>query len=456
MRPLLIIHVIIFLVTELYYPQTWLLQNANIPSNAIAGPFSPVNEDVCWASWSTSWTSTNVFINGYLRTTDGGLTWLCDTIPELKNGIIFWIEAIDSDTAYIAVETWKGTGMQGLYKTTNGGVDWQKHPTLFSKSIFGPAYIHFFDKYNGIVVGEPNPDHLQIYTTTNGGAVWTELTQAKSPVASNHFLNPVQVSEYEDCIWISTQSNDSHQGPKIFRTTDKGYTWETLQVPGSTKNHFIFPAFKDENRGIVVVWSWAEPVSILKETTDGGKSWKDIPGPYGGCIPVNISYIPGTESTYVIVGDKNVNGYTKCSAYTVDGGKTWINIDNKNYCYLVFSNSDIGWCTSWTTNKFYKFAGTLTLQSEFDRQLFEYSLEQNYPNPYNPSTTILYSVKERGNVRISIHNAIGEEIATLINEEKNPGDYQITFNANSLSSGIYFYSIEAGNYTAVRKMILLK
>ncbi len=66
--------------------------------------------------------------NGYLRTTDGGTTWSCDTIPETENGMIWWIDALDANTAYVAVETWAASGMQGIYKTTDGGATWQKHP----------------------------------------------------------------------------------------------------------------------------------------------------------------------------------------------------------------------------------------------------------------------------------------------------------------------------------------
>jgi uncharacterized repeat protein (TIGR01451 family) len=85
-----------------------------------------------------------------------------------------------------------------------------------------------------------------------------------------------------------------------------------------------------------------------------------------------------------------------------------------------------------------------------------YSLAQNYPNPFNPSTTIMYSVPERSVVTIKIYNVLGEEITTLVNEEKERGWYEIKFNSNGLASGIYVCRMQAGNYVSIKKMMLLK
>jgi len=85
-----------------------------------------------------------------------------------------------------------------------------------------------------------------------------------------------------------------------------------------------------------------------------------------------------------------------------------------------------------------------------------YSLEQNYPNPFNPSTKINFSIPESGLVTMRVYNSIGEEMGILLNEEKSAGTYEVDFNAEGLSSGIYFYSITAGSFTQTKKMILIK
>jgi len=85
-----------------------------------------------------------------------------------------------------------------------------------------------------------------------------------------------------------------------------------------------------------------------------------------------------------------------------------------------------------------------------------YFLEQNYPNPFNPSTKINFSIPESGFVTMKIYNSIGEEIGTLLNEDKSAGTYEVDFVAEGLTSGIYFYSITTGNFTQTKKMILMK
>jgi len=85
-----------------------------------------------------------------------------------------------------------------------------------------------------------------------------------------------------------------------------------------------------------------------------------------------------------------------------------------------------------------------------------YSLNQNYPNPFNPSTKISYQLPKSGYVTLKVYNALGKEVASLVNEEKQAGKYSVDFRALGLSSGIYFYSIHSGSYYATRKMIILK
>jgi hypothetical protein len=86
----------------------------------------------------------------------------------------------------------------------------------------------------------------------------------------------------------------------------------------------------------------------------------------------------------------------------------------------------------------------------------EFSLHQNYPNPFNPETSIKFDLPENSFVNLTVYNSIGEVIATLINQEMEKGRHVRSFNAASYPSGIYFYKIEAGNFTSIKKMILIK
>jgi hypothetical protein len=85
-----------------------------------------------------------------------------------------------------------------------------------------------------------------------------------------------------------------------------------------------------------------------------------------------------------------------------------------------------------------------------------YNLFQNYPNPFNPSTTIKYDIVNQGIVRISIYDVLGKEVNTLVNSQHSPGKYEVVMNVDNLSSGIYYYKITAGNFNAVKKMIIIK
>jgi hypothetical protein len=85
-----------------------------------------------------------------------------------------------------------------------------------------------------------------------------------------------------------------------------------------------------------------------------------------------------------------------------------------------------------------------------------FMLYQNYPNPFNPATTIQYSIPKAGNVKLVIYNALGEEVSTPVNENKPAGKYSLTFSADNLASGVYYYSIKSGDFTEVKKMVLIK
>ena len=93
----------------------------------------------------------------------------------------------------------------------------------------------------------------------------------------------------------------------------------------------------------------------------------------------------------------------------------------------------------------------------------EFSLYQNYPNPFNPITNIKFRIANLpdgkagfGLVTLKVYDVLGNEVATLINEEKQPGEYEVEFDASVLASGIYFYTIKAGDFSSTKKLILLK
>lgn len=100
--------------------------------------------------------------------------------------------------------------------------------------------------------------------------------------------------------------------------------------------------------------------------------------------------------------------------------------------------------------------GVTSIDDLTDNLPDEFSIGQNYPNPFNPVTTIKYSIPKEGLIKLIVYNAIGEEVAKLVNEIKTAGNYNVSFDASSFSSGVYFYRLEADSFVETKKMILIK
>jgi hypothetical protein len=126
------------------------------------------------------------------------------------------------------------------------------------------------------------------------------------------------------------------------------------------------------------------------------------------------------------------------------------------------------WTASADSFYFYTSSTIVGIENTKNRIPVEYSLSQNYPNPFsarggsasggNPSTTINYSLPKPGYVSLKVYNILGEEVAVIVNEEKEAGYYCLKFPANNihLSSGIYIYQMKAGDFTSIKKLVLLK
>jgi len=109
------------------------------------------------------------------------------------------------------------------------------------------------------------------------------------------------------------------------------------------------------------------------------------------------------------------------------------------------------------TAEYYHFTADILLTGVDDNIIANnFTLEQNYPNPFNPSTTINYTLAERSAVTLKVYDVIGNEVATLVNSTEEAGKYNVKFDASRLSSGLYIYTINTGNFTSSRKMMLLK
>jgi hypothetical protein len=195
--------------------------------------------------------------------------------------------------------------------------------------------------------------------------------------------------------------------------------------------------------------------------------------PFATTIPVELTSFTGTTSNGKVTLDWITATELNNSGFEIEKRKT-INERSEEWQSIGFVNGN-GTSTeihSYSFTDLNPFVGSSYYrlkQIDFDGT-FEYSnilevtfgtvsefaLDQNYPNPFNPSTKINYSIKEKSNVELKIFDLLGGEVATLVNEEKSPGNYEVFFDASKLSSGVYLYTIKAGSFVQTRKMLLMK
>jgi hypothetical protein len=97
-----------------------------------------------------------------------------------------------------------------------------------------------------------------------------------------------------------------------------------------------------------------------------------------------------------------------------------------------------------------------SVESSVSRLPLWFSLEQNYPNPCNPSTTIRFELPKSSDVRLSVFDMLGREVSVLVNERRGAGVHEVRFDASGLSSGIYFYRLQAGTYVDTRKLLMIR
>jgi len=123
-------------------------------------------------------------------------------------------------------------------------------------------------------------------------------------------------------------------------------------------------------------------------------------------------------------------------------------------CFLI--NSDNTWRPALTWMAQYVKENPLGVETASSNLPTKYELDQNYPNPFNPTTNIRYSIVKTAKVTLKVYDILGREVKTLVNKEQTPGHYTVTFNAANLASGVYFYRISTGAFTATKKLMLLK
>jgi len=318
-----------------------------------------------------------------------------------------------------------------VLKTTNAGVNW------FSQNAGAPGFlysVYFISENTGWVVGQSGA----VYKTTNAGANWSAQT---SGFPSNYL--------YSVCFTDVSFGYIVGSGGLILKTMNGGNNW-VQQTSGvsNTLSCVYFPPSATSMIGYAVGGTATEGV-VLK-TSSAGSSWT--------LQTLGTNWLFGVHFDNVQLGW--AVGYSGTIYSTSNGGDNWIlqsSGTNVDLFSVYFIDASLGWVVGnngtilSTTN-----GGATFLEEQNDELPTEFLLEQNYPNPFNPSTKISWQSPIGSWQTLKIYDVLGNEVATIVDEYKPAGKYEVDFNTSSLPSGVYFYQFKTEKYIETKKMILLR
>ncbi len=418
--------------------------------------FSAVDHNICWGI--EYYELGNGITNPkFAITTNGGSNWSVASALIPSGSGVEAIYARDAQTAWIAVFNPTNGADRGIYNTTDGGVSWNKQGSAFTGGGH-PLIIYFYNKSDtGICVGAPRNNRFEVYTTIDGGTNWTLVQTTNMPAADPGDLFPTGGTGSGNTFLFGTFLR------KVYRSTDRGTTWTKINYNAAPSGAGIGIQLKDDLNGIAATY-FGDHINRVAKTSDGGQTWSSQPLPPSHPSFYFISYVPGTSAMYFVTSHNNYSWNdevtTPGSMFTQDSGKTWSQIDSKPHGAASFSDDGWGW-SGGIGDTIYRISRDalpvgvreFTVNAELPEN---FSLEQNYPNPFNPSTKIKYSIPTSEFVTLKVYDVLGNEVATLLNEDKPAGSYSVEINAANLSSGIYFYRMQTKNSIETKKMILLR
>jgi len=389
---------------------------------------------------------------GFLHTTDAGVNWMvvtpfpddtvwCSSDPAVS---MSWVNSTHGWKINSSGPDYGISYGVVIHKTTDGGNTWQKNVLSTTEGDFG-FQIQFADINTGWLLYFNFTTQVATFLkTTDGGNNWVPFNGA----GIFYFVDANNGWSY-----YGSGQNGAEPPFKILRTTNGGTDW-VEQFSDNTIGVYNAIFFSDVNNG----WIVGDAGKVLK-TTDGGANWNYVTN--SGINPLERSKaVFFIDANIGWISTKDVAGNAVIQ-HTTDGGSSWaqqsvpVNDQYGNRVYSIFFvDAQNGWLTTSGT-QICRYTGTTNVDDDIN-SVNEFKLEQNYPNPFNPSTSIHYTIGSSQFVRLKVYNVLGDEIVTLVDENKSAGSYQVDFNASSLTSGVYFYSLTAGSFTETKKLILIK
>jgi hypothetical protein len=280
-----------------------------------------------------------------------------------------------------------------------------------------------------------------VQQTTDGGYIITGMTRSFGAGDRDVWL--IKTDNSGDTLWTKTfGGSDGEGGHSVQQTTDGGYI-----ITGSTQK------------------ASGSDVLLIKTDASGDTLWTKTFGSGSG-----HSVQQTTDGGFIIAAEKDYGIYQSYDAWLIKTDNSGDTLWTKTF---GGSGMDMGHSVQQTNDGGYILTGGTVInngdvwliktapdpskvEQNIDMIPLDFSLYQNFPNPFNPTTKIKYSIPKLSNVTIKVFDILGNEIETLVNEVKPTGTYEITWYAEGLPSGVYVYRLQAGEYADVKKMVLLK
>jgi len=392
------------------------------------------------------------------KSTNGGVQFT-DVVTTGITLELYCIWAKDVNTIFVGDGGASGGagGNAKVYMTTNGGTNWTNILSTGGTAGF----------INGIVFSRTNPNFgiaqsdpptgttgpYWVAVSTNAGANWTVTNPTSSGAASAQ--NSIMVI---DPLFYGFGLNAAPV--RIGLTTNGGTSWAYIPTTGAVSTAGFTSGFafsSDKTYGLVAGSTTGNTIS---RSTNGGTTWasQTIPSTVTGGY-CNIRWVPGTSVCYVVNSSTTASQCYK----STNNGSTWttltvpsgiVSITNFE---LVYTGGTVYAYAAAADGSVLKLVDVITgVENGSTNVASSYRLEQNYPNPFNPETTIDYYLPKASFVSLKVYDILGNNVATLVSENKVEGNHSTAFDASRLSSGVYTYVINAGGFTQSKRMMLVK
>jgi photosystem II stability/assembly factor-like uncharacterized protein len=343
----------------------------------------------------------------------------------------------------------------GIGRSTNGGLNFSYIGTGidFTRTNWSTPYVLDILDPQIIYFGT-----YKLHKTTNRGNSWSVISPDLTRGPNGRLGTITCVSSAVESDNVTRVIYVGTDDAKLSVSTNSGTNWNDRT--GILPQRYITDVLADERNPATAYvtlsgYNLDETNPHVFRTTDYGLNWTDISGNMPD-VPVNSIIIDYDEDSTLYIGtDAGV-------FFTQNLGAEWVvlgtGLPNSPVFDLNYHQPSQKLVAGTHGRSLFEFdlSGISGIGDEFNLAVSDFKLYQNYPNPFNPSTVIGYQLPVGGDVTLKVFDLLGREVATLVDENKPAGSYEINFESSSLSSGIYFYRLKAGNKIQSKKMILLK